>query len=210
VQVAAAGPLPGGEPVFQRRLWHTAPVQKTQSNRMRSNDPRWRPLRSFQRVDLPADADRWLLNEGSLTEQLVATSGGNFKVQRIHQGWQQPLPSEQQLLGLPPRQWALIREVALLCRDQPWVYARSVIPLATLNGPLRHLRHLQSQSLGSLIFRHASLQRSPFELARLPAGSDYIDASVRQAEPAWARRSLFSIAGKPLSVSEAFLQRFQL
>ena len=172
-------------------------------------DPRWLPLRSFNRAELPDRASHWLLNEGSLTEQLVNASGGDFRVQRLRQGWQQPLLSEQSLLGLPNRQWALVREVILVCFDQPWVYARSIIPQTTLNGPLRHLRRLQSESLGSLIFRQAGLQRSPFELALLPPMSPYIDASVRQADPAWARRSLFTIAGKPLSVSEVFLQRFQ-
>jgi chorismate--pyruvate lyase len=182
-------------------------VQKTKPNPIHVRDPRWRPVRAFYRSDLPANANDWLLNEGSLTEQLIAATEGNFRVRRIRQCWQQPLRSEQRLLGLPLRQWALIREVVLLCYDQPWVYARSVIPQTTLNGPLRHLRHLQNESLGSLIFRHPDLQRSQFELAQLPSGSRYIDSSVRQSAPAWARRSLFFIAGKPLSVSEVFLRQ---
>ena len=166
-------------------------------------------MRSFNRAELPGGAAHWLLNEGSLTDQLVTAAGGNFRVQRLRQGWQQPLLSEQRLLKLPNRQWALVREVLLICFDQPWVYARSIIPQTTLHGSLRHLRRLQNESLGSLIFRQPGLQRSQFELALLPSMSPYIDVSVRQAEPAWARRSLFIIAGKPLSVSEVFLQRFQ-
>ncbi len=166
-------------------------------------------MRSFNRAELPGGAAHWLLNEGSLTDQLVNAAGGNFRVQRLRQGWQQPLLSEQRLLKLPNRQWALVREVLLICFDQPWVYARSIIPQTTLHGSLRHLRRLQNESLGSLIFRQPGLQRSQFELALLPSMSPYIDVSVRQAEPAWARRSLFIIAGKPLSVSEVFLQRFQ-
>jgi chorismate--pyruvate lyase len=176
----------------------------------RSRDPLWRPQRSFYPLDLPTDANHWLLSQGSLTEQLVGLSGGNFRVQRIRQSYRQPLLSEQCLLGLPQRQWALVREVVLRCWDQPWVYARSVVPLATLNGPLRHLRQLQGESLGSMIFRHPNLQRGQFELAHLPAHSEYLDASVRQQEPAWARRSLFTIAGKPLAVSEVFLRQADL
>jgi chorismate--pyruvate lyase len=185
-------------------------VQKSKPIQNHARDPRWRPLGAFRRADLPANASDWLLNEGSLTEQLIAASGGNFRVRRIRQDWQQPLLSEQRLLGLPLRQWALVREVVLLCHDQPWVYARSVIPQITLNGPLRHLRRLQNESLGSLIFRHPDLQRSQFELAHLPPGTRYVDASVRQSGSAWARRSLFFIAGKPLSVSEVFLRQASL
>ncbi len=171
--------------------------------------PVWRDLKTFCSADLPHSIRPWLLDEGSLTERLMRASGGEFQVQRLSQRWQLPLLSEQCLLDLPCRQWALVREVVLLCCGQPWVYARSVLPATTLSGPLRHLRHLQNQSLGALIFQHPNLERSEFQLTQLPANSDYIHAQFRQNQTAWARRSRFRIAGKPLSVSEVFLQQFR-
>jgi chorismate--pyruvate lyase len=113
------------------------------------------------------------------------------------------------MLGLSTRQSALVREVALLCEDKPWVFARSVIPATTLRGPLRQLRHLKNESLGALIFRNPNLGRSPFELAVLPVNSLYIDASLRQNSTAWARRSRFEVQGKQLLVSEVFLDAFR-
>lgn len=144
-----------------------------------------------------------------MTARLIARSEGNFEVLRLGQHWGRPLASEQDLLASSAQRWALIREVVLRCHGEPWVYARSVIPLATLSGNLRHLRHLQNQSLGALIFRNPQLRRSHFEVALLPAGSDYIRPGWQQQAPAWARRSRFSIGSKHLSVSEVFLQQFQ-
>jgi chorismate--pyruvate lyase len=174
-----------------------------------SKDPQWRPLAGFSPRQLPRETRRWLLDENSLTQRLQIASGGTFRVQRLQQKWQIPLASERRLLELGTRQVALVREVALYCNEAPWVFARSVIPMATLSGRLRHLRHLQNRSLGALIFQNPALQRSPFELCRLPPNASYITPSLRQEQAAWARRSRFVLGGTALLVSEVFLTAFQ-
>jgi chorismate--pyruvate lyase len=173
------------------------------------SEPRWQPLHYYRQSELPAVTRRWLLDEGSLTDHLVQTSGGQFQVERLFQGWQVPNPSERRLLRMRSRQVALIREVTLRCQGQPWVFARSIIPLATLQGPLGYLRKLQSQSLGSLLFRHSNLGRSPFELALLAPQHHYMPDHLRQDEAAWGRRSRFSVDNHHLMVSEVFLQTFR-
>ncbi len=192
-----------------RELWQTAPVQQYAPPPTPLKSPNWRDLKGFNSQELPHQVRAWLLDEGSLTERLICASNGNFEVQRLFQGWQLPTLSERNLLGIPARQWALVREVALRCHGQAWVYARSVIPGSSLSGSLRHLRWLKNQSLGALIFQNPRLQRSSFQLALLPANCNYVHPSLRQPVPAWARRSRFTIAGKSLSVSEVFLQQFQ-
>ena len=42
----------------------------------------------------------------------------------------------------------------------------------------------------------------------MPGDSDYLPAGLRQAAPAWGRRSRFEIEGKALMVSEVFLEAF--
>jgi chorismate--pyruvate lyase len=174
-----------------------------------SKDPDWRPLQGFTPGQLPRVTRRWLLDQGSLTEHLQHISAGVFRVQRLRQCWRIPLPSERRLLDLAGRQLALVREVALYRDELPWVFARSVIPARTLTGELRHLRHLQNQSLGALIFQDPSLGRSPFELCLLPGDSNYIGPSLQQDSTAWARRSRFEVQGKQLLVSEVFLDAFR-
>jgi len=157
---------------------------------------------------LAPDLRAWLTDDGSLTEHLMHSGRGVFSVRRIYQGWEVPLPSERRLLALPPRQLALVREVALLLGGEAVVFARSVFPVASLSGELTHLRRLQNKSLGAILFRHPGMRRSPFELARISGDSAYLPADLRQSAPAWGRRSRFEIAGKGLLVSEVFLQAF--
>jgi chorismate--pyruvate lyase len=171
-------------------------------------DPRWRPEQQFTALELPSAGRRWLLDNDSLTARLIALDAGAFSVRRLYQGWQAPLPSEQTLLQVPPRQRALVREVVLRLDEHNVVFARSVFPISSLSGELAHLRKLQNRSLGAILFRYPGMQRSPFELARIAGNSAYMAPWIRQQEDAWARRSCFDISGKRLLVSEVFLQGF--
>lgn len=172
-------------------------------------DPRWRPERQFTATTLPRDCRRWLLDDSSLTARLVALNAGAFSVRRLYQGWQVPLPSEQRLLQIPPRQRVLVREVVLQLDGRPVVFARSLFPVSSLAGELAHLRRLQNRSLGAILFRYPNMRRSPFELARITGNSTYLAPVVRQRESAWARRSCFELGGKRLLVSEVFLEGFR-
>ncbi|WP_328515354.1 chorismate--pyruvate lyase family protein [Marinobacterium marinum] len=138
----------------------------------------------------------WLQDSGSLTRRLSRAAGGEFAVRVLSQCWAVPSADEALALGMPPRQRALIREVELLGRDgAPWVYARSVLPAATLTGQERRLALLGNRSLGSLMFSDPSLTRSPLRVCCLHDGSRRY----------WARRSVFRLHRKPLLVCEVFL-----
>ncbi|MCB1847641.1 MAG: chorismate lyase [Halieaceae bacterium] len=173
-----------------------------------SGDPRWRPVGEYNAATLPPRQRYWLLDEGSLTARLTGLQQGDFSVRRLSQRWEQPLPSERRLLGMPLRQRGLVREVALVLGSRTVVFARSVFPVTSLAGELGHLRQLQNKSLGSILFGHPGMRRSPFELARIPGDSHYLPPSLRQAVPAWGRRSRFLIGGRGLLVSEVFLDGF--
>lgn len=158
----------------------------------------------------PRALSDWLFNQDSLTKRLVAASAGEFQVQVLAQGFARPRPSEQRALNLPKRQVALIRTVLLLGCGQPWVFARSIIPLTTLRGPYRFLRHLGSQPLGELLFNDPTMQRGDFELLRCNAAE--LDGTAGALpdpdEILWGRRSVFYLNHKPLLVGEIFLPEF--
>ena len=183
-------------------------VPKQHNPRQIVREPLWRPTRQFTTAELPPACRSWLLDDGSLTARLSEMNRGEFRVQRLFQGWQLPLLSEIRLLGVPPRQRALVREVGLMLAGQTVVFARSVFPVASLTGDLTHLRYLQNQSLGAILFSHPGMHRNPFELSLIAGDSDYLPAELRQAAPAWGRRSRFIIGGRSLMVSEVFLQEF--
>lgn len=167
---------------------------------------RWLDARRYLSTQLPPLLRPWLLAEGSLTQHLVAASGGEFRVERVLQQWQRPTLSEAHLLQIDPSQYALIREVILWGRGQPWVYARSVIPSRSLRGDLRRLRKLRNSSLGALLFRYPHLQRTPFELASIDTAA--LSPPLRANAPLWARRSRFTIDDRALIVGEIFLEGF--
>jgi len=147
----------------------------------------------------------WLLDHGSLTQRLIQASNGAFQVRKLRQGWQYPTPSEAACLGIKPRQLAFVREVELLCHNEPWVYARSVFPQTTLTGRLRSLKKLDTRPLGALLFSEPSMRRSHFEVAALnyPDLTNYFTSESNHF--AWGRRSLFFIDEKPILVAEIFL-----
>ncbi|MGS2723568.1 chorismate--pyruvate lyase family protein [Porticoccus sp. GXU_MW_L64] len=179
------------------------------SNKLFHREPAWRSYRRVPRNSIPQSLRPWLLDQGSLTERLIAASDNCFRVQVLNQRWQLPRLSECRLLNLPGRHHALVREVILYGRDQPWVYARSVLPITTLTGRLRAMRQLDNRPLGALLFNDPTMKRTPMEIACLTAGNSVVPAQLGELQhPLWGRRSVFRLDSKPLMVSEIFLPAF--
>jgi len=156
---------------------------------------------------LLAPVRSWLLDDGSLTQHLVRT-GRRFSVERWSQGWERPALDERQRLAMGGRERAMVRQVVLRLDGRAVVYARSIFPARSLTGPLRRLRSLANQSLGAFLFSRPDMRRSPFEVTRLAGNDPYLPAPLHQAPGAWARRSCFLVAERPLLVSEVFLEAF--
>lgn len=181
-----------------------------QSPFISGTDPHWRPVKRWSRQHAPAGLlGRWLLDTRSLTDRVRACCRRPFSVRLVDQGWHRPRRDEARALSLPHRAHALIREVQLLCGDQPWVFARTVIPAGTLTGPQRRLAHLGTRPLGAFLFADSTMQRGPVELACLRPTDGVYRSAITGLEAApvglWGRRSLFWLGGKPLLVCEIFL-----
>ena len=148
----------------------------------------------------------WIGDPGSLTARLVARSHGAFRVRVTRLAWARPTLAECRELGLRQREWALIREVVLEGRGEPWVVARSVIPRRTLAGPNRRLRRLGSRPLGAFLFRDPTLQRRGVQVVRLENTRESGAVSTgKSGAVTWGRRSTFLLRGRPLLVAEYFL-----
>jgi len=158
---------------------------------------------------VPTTLHGWLLDRGSLTTRLLEASGGQLKVEVLSQSLRRPSLSERRALSLPEHRLALVREVLLIGRGVPWVFARSVIPLQTLTGRLRKLRHLDSRPLGALLFSDPAMTREPLEWACIePNGRALAQQLNNINSPLWGRRSVFKLSAKPLLVCEIFLPSF--
>lgn len=168
--------------------------------------PHWSPARRQPRHAVPPRLWGWLLDPSSLTRRLQRACGPRFHVEVLAQGWGRALASERRALGMTRSGRAFIREVRLMCGDTPWVFARTVIPVRTLSGRQRRLTRLGSRPLGAALFAEPALDRGEVEIARLAPGDGICEhAALNGAEGVWGRRSVFTLRGKPLLVSEFFL-----
>jgi chorismate lyase len=161
---------------------------------------------------MPANLAGWLLDRASLTRRLQQLCPGEFRVQLLSQFRGVPRLDEARVLGMQSRDLAVVRQVWLLCGGTPWVYARTVIPLASLRGKLLRLGRLGTRPLGGVLFADPGMRRGIVELAELLPGHAVHTAATRHMQQRhaalWGRRSVFSISGKPLLVSEIFLPDF--
>jgi chorismate--pyruvate lyase len=172
-------------------------------------EPVWIPRRRIRQGQVPENILHWLLDRASLTQRIIASCSGEFRVKVLAQQWTRPMSNEAQALGMGTGGHALVRQVQLLCEDEPWVYARTVIPRTTLTGRERRLAYLKSKSLGATLFADPSMRRSEVEVVRATARDRLhgIVATQLDIVPAviWGRRSVFTLHDKPLLVSELFL-----
>ncbi len=150
----------------------------------------------------------WLTDHGSLTRRLKGLAR-QFRVRRLAQGAARPHRDEGVLLDLGPGSLALVREVLLLDGDTPLVYAHSVIPRSALRGPWTQLTGLGNRPLGEALFSNPRVGRHPLQYRRVDRRHPLYRKAVAHLDRApaslWARRSLFTLAGRGLLVTEVFL-----
>jgi len=172
-------------------------------------EPVWHPCERLRRHALSALERDWLVDDSSLTRRLQQACSARFHVEVISQRLERPMLSEARALGRPSREIALVRQVRLCCAEHAWVFARTVVPLPSLQGELRRLAMLGSRPLGAVLFADPKMRRQPLEIARItPRHRLYRMATAndeRGASGLWGRRSVFTLQGSPLLVSEFFL-----
>lgn len=166
-------------------------------------DMNWQPAQDAKAI--PDALRDMILDQHSLTRRLKLTHNNDFFVRVISHDWQEPHASEKAFLHCDDQR-ASIREVLLFGSGQPVVFARSVLPESSLSGENRVLLELGDRPLGEYIFSQPGLRRGPIEVTDIKASEFNAHLDVEfTAEIAWARRSLFYLREKPISVCEVFL-----
>jgi len=172
-------------------------------------EAQWKVFSRLSHGELDPPCLSWLLDSSSLTRRLINSCQGQFAVEVVSEQWLKPMRSEQIALGLRRANLARVREVRLLCDGIPWVFARTVIPYSTLQGPVRRLSMLGNKSLGAVMFADPSMRRGELEIASFTKSNLLYQPATcgLRNKPAkiWGRRSVFYLSGKPLLVNEIFL-----
>jgi chorismate lyase len=156
----------------------------------------------------PIALHSWLKDSGSLTARLLELSQRDFRVEVLFQGLAITRLDERRLLNLKSTDAVLVREVILHGKNQPWVFARSLLPLSSLTGQLRQLRKASRKPLGAFLFKQPKLKRSPMLVAEFKPSTAIIPTQYHQNKSLWGRSSVFYVDQKPLLVSEVFLPDF--
>ena len=146
----------------------------------------------------------WLFDASSLTSRLIGLCGSDFSVRVISQHYEKIDYSEASVMVLQKAHSALVRQVLLCCDEQPLVYARTVIPVTTIQGAQRRYANMGNRPLGAMLFADRTMQREAVEVSMLPVVHE-ANQYTNSNEPIWGRRSVFRVSGKPLLVSEYFL-----
>lgn len=150
----------------------------------------------------------WLQNRGSLT-RLIQLRCRNFRVEPVFQSLATAYEDELALLGLRPRELAHVREVYLYCGKTPVVFAHSVVARKSLRGAWYGLSNLGNKSLGTMLFTNPVIKRTPLRFKKLNLGHPLFHRACQSLQVApislWARRSLFTLHGQPIMVTEVFL-----
>jgi len=161
---------------------------------------------------LPMLLRPYLLDDDSLTRHLNRHCGQNITVTLRSQRWNKPLWTERQTLHLSAHHYARVRQVYLGCKNQTWVFARTVIPMTTLSGQYRYLGQLGTSPLGKVLFAEHALQRVDLQIAQLRPQQPLYQLACQnlmyKPDELWARRSIFRLKTKPLLVTEVFLPEF--
>lgn len=173
-------------------------------------EARWLLLRRGALSGLDPAQRPWLQDDSSLTRRVVAACGDpGFSVRLVSQRRARPLAGEARLLGMQRCRLALVREVELLCGGEPWVFARTLIPLSSLRGQARRLAFLGERPLGAVLFADPTTIRRRVEVAKIGPRHPLFAAAVRNLdhspEVLWGRRTLFEYGRRPLLVNEIFL-----
>ena len=173
-----------------------------------SVDPFWQPSLPTEQLD--PQRIFWLTQRQSTT-QLLATLYPEeaLGVAVCYNGWGPAKPDEAHYLDQPSeRYW--IREVLLLINNTAWMWARSLLPVATLRAWNVDLTTLGDTPLGKVIFAEPNLKRSTFEFALIqPKHRLYYPSIEQHTRPKvnslWARRSTFSLHQHAFLLTEVLL-----
>jgi chorismate--pyruvate lyase len=144
----------------------------------------WRDLSLLEKA--PADVRLWLSDEHSLTAKLKAKFS-DFSVRVLSQKTTNPHQNEANIIS--QTQPCMVREVALLGGGEVVVFARSIIPI---NADTQPILDIGNQPLGEILFNHPNIKRSLMQITHV--------------ENIWGRRSIFTLGGSKLLVSEFFMR----
>ena len=134
----------------------------------------------------------WLQEDGPITKRIKSSEA--FKLNLLIDEIDKVEDSEADFLG---ENLGMIktREVILMGNEEPKVFARSLIPLITIEKGFAKLGELGTKPLGDILFEKKIFKRTKIVFAKFRNDKKLY----------WGRKSKYIVNNHPLSVMEVFL-----
>ena len=134
----------------------------------------------------------WLQEDGPITKRIKSSDA--FKLNLLMDKIDEVEDSEANFLG---ENLGMIktREVILMGNEEPKVFARSLIPLITIEKGFAKLGELGTKPLGDILFEKEIFKRTKIVFAKFRNDKKLF----------WGRKSKYIVNNHPLSVMEVFL-----
>jgi len=157
-------------------------------------------------TQLKAKSLALLTEQGSLTELMKELMGASPVLKCMTEGRGRVNREEQQLLAIPPRQMAHVREITMGTAQNDWLFARTIIPTKTLKNGAKRLSQMKGVPLGKVLFGQMKAQRTQMRLDLVFVDEVGLeDLGIAIDFPLWQRRSVFQLNTGPLLITEIFL-----
>jgi chorismate--pyruvate lyase len=198
-----------------RRAYNAAPSQhsvqfmdtRIAAARIEATNAAWMTASALASSDASGIMRAWLLYEGLLSTRLHELFGTAYSLQLYVEHEVDSDPRVSTRLGCADGAF-LLRDLGIHNGSRPALFAQTYIPQFTL-AQQPWLGQLGSQYLGEKLTSVADVSRGPFEFRRLVAGDALALAARDDSAVLWARRSVYSIDGAPLLVTEVFLPELE-
>lgn len=144
---------------------------------------------------VPEHLATWLYADGSLTQQLTDAAAGQFRVQPISEHFQRLSLEDARWLNMPHHHTSWVRESFLYgCHAQPWVKAKSIFPILSLQKKARIFQHIGRKPIGWFLFQRIEPK---------------CERRVLLTADGWTRQSCYTWHGCKFIVQETFLPTFE-
>jgi chorismate-pyruvate lyase len=178
----------------------------------------WKNVTSTGDGYIPPTVDAWIRKPFVLSEALRRVCD-NFAVKVSDQSIKPLYADEIAVLKCYGSGSGYVRETYLGDSTNPLVYARVSMPESTYEAYKIQLENLGSKPIGeTLLYKEPSFTRSEFEVKCLSQDDELLfDALVHSqyykaviakdtnSRELWARRSVFTLSGNPLLITEVFM-----
>lgn len=159
-------------------------------------------------INVSIEQRAWLTASESLTRRIQERCK-KFRVQRISQGLAKINHDEMAVLNLSSHHLVHMREVYLYCDQCLVVYARTTLARNNLLSAWRHLTKIGNRPLGAALFSNPLIKRGALHFRKIkryhPLYAEAVKNLKAPPQNLWARRSVFTLGGLPILVTEVFL-----